>query len=61
MPVVRRADYLPAPYLVPGTDLTIQLFADHALVECTLELAPNPLAASAASALPLKGVDLQLL
>ena len=61
MPVVRRADYLPAPCLVPRTDLTVQLFADHALVECTLELAPNPLASSAASALPLKGVDLQLL
>ena len=61
MPVVRRADYRPAPYLVPRTDLTVQLFSDHALVESTLELAPNPLAGGEASALPLKGVDLQLL
>jgi aminopeptidase N len=61
MPVVRRADYRPAPYLVPRTDLTVQLFSDHALVESTLELTPNPMATGDAASLPLKGVDLQLL
>lgn len=61
MPVVRRADYRPAPYLVPRTDLTVQLFSDHALVQCTLALCPNPLAGEEPSALPLKGVDLELL
>jgi aminopeptidase N len=60
MPVVRRADYRPAPYLVPRTDLTVQLHSDHAIVESTLELAPNPLA-SGGGPLPLQGVDLQLL
>ncbi len=61
MPVVRRADYRPAPYLVPRTDLTVQLFHDHALVESTLELAPHPLAGGDSSPLRLMGVDLQLL
>lgn len=61
MPVVRRADYRPAPYLVPSTDLTVQLFHDHALVESTLALLPNPRAGEEPAALPLKGVDLQLL
>jgi aminopeptidase N len=61
MSVVRRADYRPAPYLVPRTDLTVQLFADHALVRSTLELVPNPLVGGEGSSLPLKGVDLQLL
>lgn len=61
MPVVRRSDYRPAPYLVPRTDLTVQLFGDHALVESILELAPNPLAGEEGAPLPLKGVDLQLL
>ena len=60
MPVVRRADYRPAPYLVPRTDLTVQLFSDHALVESTLELAPNPLAGGEPCPLPLRGVDLQV-
>lgn len=62
MPVVRRADYRPAPYLVPRTHLTVQLFADHALVACDLELHPNPLATEEERAnLPLKGVELELL
>ncbi|MFN9621708.1 MAG: aminopeptidase N [Cyanobacteriota bacterium] len=61
MPVVRRADYRPAPYLVPRTDLTVQLFRDHALVASTLELCPNPQAGLEPSALTLRGVDLQLL
>jgi aminopeptidase N len=47
--------------LVPRVDLTVQLFADHALVVCTLDLAPNPLCTDRGSNLPLKGVNLQLL
>ena len=62
MPVERRADYRPAPYLVPRTHLTVQLFADHTLVACDLELHPNPLATEEERAnLPLKGVELELL
>ncbi|MEB3259068.1 MAG: aminopeptidase N [Cyanobacteriota bacterium] len=61
MPVVRRADYRPAPYLVPRTTLTVQLFHDHALVESTLALTPHPLANGDASPLILNGVDLELL
>lgn len=61
MPVVRRADYRPAPFLVPRTDLTVQLFSDHALVDCTLAVAPNPRAGGETASLPLKGLDLELL
>ena len=61
MPVVRRADYRPAPYLVPRTDLTVQLFADHAVVESSLDLVSNPLASGEDPSLILKGVNLRLL
>ncbi|MFN9531093.1 MAG: aminopeptidase N [Cyanobacteriota bacterium] len=61
MPLVRRGDYRPAPYLVPRTDLTVQLFGDHAVVESCLDLAPNPLAAQDSQSLQLQGVDLHLL
>jgi aminopeptidase N len=61
MPVVRRADYRPAPYAVPRIDLIVQLFSDHALVESTLALAPNPCGDEGPAPLPLMGVDLQLL
>ncbi|MFM9088813.1 MAG: aminopeptidase N, partial [Cyanobium sp.] len=62
MSIVRRADYRPAPYLVPRTDLTVQLFADHALVVCDLYLHSNPLATpEELASLPLKGVELDLL
>jgi len=61
MSVVRRADYRPAPYLVPRTDLTVKLFADHAVVESSLDLVPNPLSAEDNPSLSLKGVQLQLL
>jgi aminopeptidase N len=62
MPAVRRADYRPAPYLVPRTTLTFRLFNDHAEVESALDLAPNPLATpEERSSLPLKGVELDLL
>jgi len=36
MAVVHLADYRPAPYLLERTDLTVRLFADHALVEARL-------------------------
>ena len=60
MPTVRLADYRPAPYLLERTDLTVQLFADHTLVQARLAFSPNP-AASALGPLELQGVDLELL
>ncbi|MFZ9849942.1 MAG: aminopeptidase N [Vulcanococcus sp.] len=49
MATVRLADYRPAPFLIPEIALTLQLFADHSLVQADLSLEPNPAAASAAS------------
>jgi len=66
MAVVRLADYLPAPHLLTRTDLVVQLFDDHAVVEAELGFTPNPLASGAreggasGSALELKGVELAL-
>ena len=60
MPTVRLADYRPAPYLLERTDLTVQLFADHTLVQARLAFSPNP-AASALGPVELQGVDLELL
>jgi aminopeptidase N len=59
MPTVRLADYRPAPYLLSRTDLTVRLFADHAVVEAALAFAPNP-ATTTTDPLELAGVDLQL-
>ena len=59
MPTVRLADYRPAPYLLSRTDLTVRLFADHAVVEAELDFAPNP-AGAAAAPLELAGIDLVL-
>ncbi len=59
MATVRLADYRPAPFLIAHTDLRVQLFADHALVETALQLQPNP--AASAGPLELQGVDLELL
>ena len=59
MATVRLADYRPAPFLIAHTDLRVQLFADHALVETALQLQPNP--AATAGPLELQGVDLELL
>ena len=59
MPTVRLADYRPAPYLLSRTDLTVRLFADHALVEAELAFAANP-AGAAGAPLELAGVDLEL-
>ena len=42
MATVRLADYRPAPCLIERTDLRVQLFADHSLVEAELAFAPNP-------------------
>jgi len=59
MTTVRLADYRPAPYLLSRTDLTVRLWADHAVVEAALAFAPNPAAAEPAPApLRLAGVDL---
>lgn len=66
MPTVRLADYRPAPYLLSRTDMTVRLFADHALVEAQLAFAPNPAAQdnpkgeASGLALELAGVDLKL-
>jgi aminopeptidase N len=60
MPTVRLADYRPAPYLLERTDLTVQLFADHTLVQARLAFSPNPVA-SALGPVELQGVDLELL
>ncbi len=68
MAAVRLADYQPAPFLLPRTSLTVQLFDDHALVSAELWFEPNPASASATDPretsatvpLELKGVDLGL-
>ena len=52
MATVRLADYSPAPFLIPEIALTVQLFADHSLVEAVLSVCPNP-AATSPAALPL--------
>ncbi len=59
MSTVRLADYRPAPYLLSRTDLTVRLFADHAVVQAELAFAANP-AGAAGAPLELAGVDLQL-
>jgi len=61
MPVIRRHDYRPVPYLVPSVELTVRLFADHAVVESVLDLTPNPLVPLDGAPLVLKGVELTLL
>ncbi len=60
MPVIRRHDYRPVPYLVPSVELTVRLFADHAVVESVLDLTPNPLVPLDCAPLVLKGVELTL-
>jgi len=60
MTTVRLADYCPAPYLLERTDLTVQLFADHTMVESRLTFSPNP-AVAQSGPLVLEGVDLELL
>ena len=59
MPLVRLADYRPAPYLLERTDLTVQLHSGHTEVLAQLAFVPNPLAQS--GPLVLQGVDLELL
>ena len=59
MATVRLADYRPAPYRIAHTGLTVQLFADHTLVEAQFQLEPNPQAE--AGPLELQGVALELL
>jgi aminopeptidase N len=59
MPLVRLADYRPAPYLLERTDLTVQLHSGHTEVLAQLAFLPNPLAQP--GPLVLQGVDLELL
>lgn len=59
MPLVRLADYRPAPYLLERTDLTVQLHTGHTEVVAQLAFLPNPLAQP--GPLLLQGVDLELL
>ena len=59
MPLVRLADYRPAPYLLERTDLTVQLHSGHTEVVAQLAFLPNPL--SQPGPLVLQGVDLELL
>lgn len=59
MPTVRLADYRPAPFLIERTNLRVQLFVDHALVDAELQFAPNPQGEE--GPLELHGVDLELL
>ena len=59
MTTVRLADYRPAPYLLERTDLQVQLFADHSVVDAALSFVPNP--AAEPGPLQLQGVDLELL
>ncbi|MEY3767260.1 MAG: Aminopeptidase, partial [Cyanobacteriota bacterium] len=42
MATIRLADYRPAPCLISHTNLLVQLYADHTLVETELQLQPNP-------------------
>ncbi|MFM8936113.1 MAG: aminopeptidase N, partial [Vulcanococcus sp.] len=60
MATVRLADYRPAPCLIPEIALTVQLFADHTLVEAALDLSPNP-AATAGEPLELRAEAMELL
>jgi len=59
MAIVRLADYRPAPCLIERTDLRVQLFADHSLVEAELAFTPNP--AGEPGPLELRGEALELL
>jgi aminopeptidase N len=59
MATVRLADYRPAPCLIERTDLRVQLFADHSLVEAELAFTPNP--AGESGPLELRGEELELL
>ena len=59
MPLVRLADYRPAPYLLERTDLTVQLHSGHTEVLAQLAFLSNPLAQP--GPLVLQGVDLELL
>ncbi|MCT0216777.1 aminopeptidase N [Synechococcus sp. CS-1330] len=59
MPLVRLADYRPAPYLLARTDLTVQLHSGQTEVVAQLAFLPNPLAQP--GPLVLQGVDLELL
>ncbi len=59
MATVRLADYRPAPCLISRTALTVQLFADHTLVEAELEFRPNP--DGTPGPLELRGEALELL
>jgi aminopeptidase N len=59
MPLVRLADYRPAPYLLERTDLTVQLHSGHTEVLARLAFLPNSLAQP--GPLVLQGVDLELL
>ena len=59
MPLVRLADYRPAPFLLDRTDLVVQLHADHSEVAAQLAFRPNP--AAEPGPLLLQGVDLELL
>ena len=59
MPLVRLADFRPAPFLLERTDLTVQLQADHTEVAARLAFVPNP--AADPGALVLQGMDLELL
>ncbi|MEY4360582.1 MAG: putative aminopeptidase, partial [Cyanobacteriota bacterium] len=59
MATIRLADYRPAPCLISHTNLLVQLYADHTLVETELQLQPNP--AAEPGPLELQGVELELL
>ena len=59
MATVRLADYRPAPFRLERTNLTVQLFDDHALVIAELSFHPDPEAAPAP--LELRGVELEAL
>ncbi len=69
MPLVRLADYRPAPCLLERTDLTVQLQATHTEVVARLAFVPNSsplleppsLEPSSPEHLVLQGVDLELL
>ena len=65
MPLVRLADYRPAPCLLERIDLTVQLQATHTEVVARLAFVPNPAALSPEHPSPdplvLQGVDLELL
>ncbi|MCX5960027.1 MAG: aminopeptidase N [Cyanobacteria bacterium] len=61
MAAVLLSDYRPAPFLLERTDLSVQLYADHTMVEARLAFQPNPQAeVSGGQPLELMGVDLEL-